>query len=83
MAFCCLCFGISEFGPERVGPVNNFFNTGRVNGQICTIQVTSLESWILSEGRPAMGISFPLIPLIFSNAGFLWVLSLPLFWAGD
>jgi hypothetical protein len=62
-----------------VGPVNKFFNTG----QICTKQVTSLESWILSEGRPAMGISFPLIPLIFSNAGFLWVLSLPLFWAGD
>ena len=49
-----------------MGPVNKFFNTG----QICTKQVTSLESWILSEGRPAMGISFPLIPLIFSNAGF-------------
>jgi hypothetical protein len=46
-------------------------------------QLTSLESWILGEGRPAMGISFPLVPLIFSNAGFLWVLSLPLFWAGD
>ena len=39
-----------------MGPVNKFFNTG----QICTKQVTSLESWILSEGRPAMGISFPL-----------------------
>jgi hypothetical protein len=40
----------------EMGPVNKFFNTG----QICTKQVTSLESWILSEGRPAMGISFPL-----------------------
>ena len=37
-------------------PVIKFFNTG----QICTKQVISLESWILSEGRPAMGISFPL-----------------------
>ena len=36
--------------------MNKFFNTG----QICTKQVTSLRSWILSEGRPAMGISFPL-----------------------
>ncbi len=35
-----------------MGLVNKFFNTG----QICTKQVTSLESWILSEGRPAMGI---------------------------
>ena len=43
-----------------MGPVNKFFNTG----QICTKQVTSLESWILSEGRPAMGISFPLGPEI-------------------
>jgi len=48
------------------------FNTGRVNGQICTKQVTSLESWILSEGRPAMGISFPLD--IFSFFGRLAVL---------
>jgi hypothetical protein len=52
----------------EVGPVNKFFNTG----QICTKQVTSLESWILSEGRPAMGISFPLDIYSFSGGWLSW-----------
>jgi hypothetical protein len=45
-------------------PVIKFFNTGR----ICTKQVTSLESWILSEGRPAMGVfTFHWIYILFSE----------------
>ena len=53
-----------------VGPVNKFFNTGK----ICTKQVTLLESWILSEGRPAMGISFPLDKVFVWDSDLVFVL---------
>jgi hypothetical protein len=64
------------FGLEGgMGPVNKFFNTG----QICTKQVTSLESWILSEGRPAISWEFPFrwVP-VFKVLFFLFDFSLSL-----